>query len=70
MFRSNVVGRSIAEAGPFEQSRAASGRGTAIGPLALAIYPGQVRASFPRFADLSQIAGPGDGPALRGGLRP
>ncbi|EEX14295.1 hypothetical protein CSE45_1358 [Citreicella sp. SE45] len=36
----------------------------------LAIYPGHVRKTSTRRTKLSQIAGPGGGPAMRGGLRP
>jgi hypothetical protein len=51
-------------------SRAALGRGAAIHPNSYALYSGNVRTKLKLSAGCSQIAVPGGGPAMRGGLRP
>jgi hypothetical protein len=52
------------------QSRAASGRGAAMLQVFYAVYCGHIAVKPERGAHMNPIAGPGGGPAMRGGLRP
>ena len=50
--------------------RVSPDRGAALGPPSLSIYRSHVRKTSTRSTQPHQSAGPGDGPAMRGGLRP